>query len=121
MHKKVKYKSLPQINVVPTDRPMNDLEQFLMATQALISLQEKHGKPGIIIHGEKIPYKKLRGLLYAFTVYFSQKGCFSFGLCQDCSKFDNCVSSTGIYGTCGNSEKFVFDSCDQFKGECDEQ
>ena len=75
----------------------------------------KEGKKGIKVNqGTKISYHKLQGILFDLNCYFGLKGCFTFGICGTCNKFNNSKYSDGKIGDCKSQRKFWCDSCDQY-------
>lgn len=121
-HKKVKHKpiQIQSINMSNKDK-ICDLEGFFLVIQELLQEQIKNCRKGKILSSEyRLSYKKAQGILFDLHSYFGLKGCFSFGTCETCKKFDNGSSSTGIIGDCKNQKRMWCDSCDQhsnIKGE----
>lgn len=112
MHVPVKFEPSPQITDFIDNEELDDLEIFILAVQSLINIQKKTGKKGIKIKGIKLTYDRLQGMLNAFKMYFSQKGCFTNGICASCKHFQNSKSTTGAIGTCsGSGEKYWLDTC----------
>ena len=93
---------------------LSELELFFLAVQNLIEEKESKGKKGKKFkNGQKISYKKVQAILYELKSYFGLKGCFSFGICGTCNRFENSISSNGMYGECKGQEKHAFDSCNE--------
>lgn len=114
MNKKIKHR--PRIIQTGKEKgEMNDLELFFFAVQSIIQERIKDGKKGIKVNqGTKISYHKLQGILFDLNCYFGLKGCFTFGICGTCNKFNNSKYSDGKIGDCKSQRKFWCDSCDQY-------
>lgn len=92
----------------------SDLELMFLTLQSLLDEKLSEGKKGKKFkNGQKMSYKKLQALLYETQTFFASKGCFSFGICGNCSNFGNGCTSNGMLGYCSGQEKHAFDSCDK--------
>lgn len=114
-HKAVKYPAadIASINLQENNK-LNDLEMFFLLTQELLQQRIKSGRKGKKwASGDKISYKKAQGVLFELSTYFGLRGAFSFGICANCSHFDNTSTATGCLGTCKGREKHCFDSCNE--------
>lgn len=115
MHNKVKHKpvQIHSINMAKGNK-VCDLEGFFLVVQELIQDQVENGKKGKILSPEyKMSYKKAQGVLFDLQSYFGLKGCFSYGTCDTCKKFQNGSYTRGIMGTCNGQEKFWCDTCNK--------
>lgn len=101
---------------------INELEAFILIVDKM--LEEKlqvNPKAGIVLakgrpNEKKVRYKDLKKVLSTLELYFSQKGCLSFGICRDCGNFNGAgyFSNCKGLGRCRlNSDKEVnaYDSC----------
>lgn len=119
MHQKVKHKpiQIQSINMARGNK-ICDLEGFFLVIQELLQEQVENGKKGKILSPEyKMSYKKARGILFDLHSYFGLKGCFSYGTCDTCERFQNGAYTHGIMGTCGGQEKFWCDACNKHTQE----
>ena len=80
---------------------------------------EENPKSGLIMNkGEKnekrMKYTQAQDKLKALYTYFAEKGTFSIGCCETCSKWNSEMSSTGYLGKCSSNNKMCscFDTCD---------
>lgn len=93
---------------------LSDLEMFFLVTQDFIQKQLKNGKKGKKLTPEdKITYEQMQGILFALHSEFGLKGCFSFGVCETCSNFDNSMYSSEFSGKCKGKDVHCFDSCSE--------
>lgn len=115
----VKYKPIRILSLnLEKGLDMNELEQLILICQDLIDQKIDSGKKGKkFSNGQKMSYKKAKGILSTLTNYFAEQGCFSFGICGTCSRFENSISSLGTLGYCKGQEKRVFDTCDEHSQE----
>lgn len=93
---------------------INDLEGFFLIVQELIQDRVSKGKKGKKLpSGYKMSYVKAQGILFDLHTYFGLKGCFTFGPCETCDKFNSKGYSHESLGKCKGKEKNWCDSCDE--------
>lgn len=97
---------------------INELEAFMILMEKLIEEKlAENPKAGMIIaKGQpneiRVRYKKALGVLHRLHGFFALKGCFSIGICQTCSSFNQAGYSAKLYGKCKGREKNWCDTCD---------
>lgn len=119
IHKKVKHKPV-HVTSLNMDRngEICDLELFFLVIQELLQDQIKNGRKGKKLTPEiKMSYKKAQGVLWDLHSYFGLKGCFSFGTCDTCTKFQNGMTTSGTIGQCKGQERFWCDTCREHSTE----
>lgn len=96
---------------------INDLEITIKALKRLLTSKIKDNpKAGFVMakgeeNEKKLRYSDMLKVLSSLEVKLALDGCFSFGVCKTCSKFNPRTSSTGCLGTCGKDTKHEYDSC----------
>ena len=104
---------------------INELEALYIALDKLVDEKLKDNpKAGLIIaKGQpsetRVRYAEIKTQLRALMNSYALKGCFSFGICKDCEKFNNRASSIGENGRCIISNKPVhqYDTCEHHSKE----
>ena len=100
-------------------KTISELEALFIAVDKLIDEKlEQNPKAGIIIgkgqsNEVRIRYVKLKKRLEILHKFFALKGCFSYGVCQTCSKFNTTSSSTKEFGVCQNRTVHCYDTCSE--------
>lgn len=96
---------------------INDIEITIKALKKLLKTKIKENpKAGYIMakgeeNEKRLRYSDMLSVLNSLEVKLALDGCFSFGVCKTCSRFNSKTSSTGYLGTCGKDTKHEYDSC----------
>ena len=97
---------------------VSDLEKFFLVVDRMISSKiEENPKSGIVLNKGtdkelKVRYSTLKEVLECLHDSFAVRGCFSFGICETCDKFDNRGSTTKRFGKCNGKSVHCYDTCE---------
>lgn len=102
------------------NKTISDLEAAFIVVEKLLKKHlQDHPNSGMILckgkpNETRIRYSEVTSVLHSIQIKLSQEGCFSFGVCKTCARFNPSVSQIGCFGMCNNS-KIVheYDSCDK--------
>ena len=109
---------------VDKNKTISDLEAFFIVVEKLIKEKTEQGAKGIIIakdqpNERKFTYVHAGLVLQNLINSAAIRGCFSFGTCYTCKRFDTNQYSQGFMGICNidRKEHFVYDTCDKHSKE----
>lgn len=105
---------------VTKGKVISDYEALFIMIEKLLSDKTKEGAKGIIIakgqpNERKFTYTQAALVLQTLESVAGQRGCFSFGVCQTCKKWDTSCYTAKILGICkvDKKEHSPFDTCDK--------
>ena len=97
---------------------LSNLEMFFLVTQEFIQDRIKKGKKGKkLSSNDKITYETMQGILYTLYSEMAVEGCFSFGICETCSDFNNLGHDPETFGTCKGKTVSCFDTCSEHSAQ----
>lgn len=105
---------------------INDLEALIAVIGKLIKdkLKEKP-KAGITLEKDcpnerRITYKEAQALYCDLVALYAEKGCFSIGVCETCTHWDNAASGSKVFGLCPYAKEKLchkWDTCHKHSKE----
>lgn len=98
---------------------ISDLEALFIVLKKCVNDKVTAGSPSgmVLARGQKnerkIKYTEAQKLLAELESYFGVRGCFSLGICDTCSFFNQAGHGNKAFGTCQRSDRMVhrIDSC----------
>lgn len=109
---------------VEKNKTISDYEAFFILVEKLIKEKTEQGAKGIVIakgqpNEKKFSYTQAGLVLQTLENSAAIRGCFSFGVCYTCKKYDTMSYPSGFMGTCklDRKEHGYYDTCDKHSKE----
>lgn len=109
---------------VSKGKTISDYEAFFILAEKLISAKIGEGQKGIVIakgqkNEKKFSYVQAQLVLQRIQSAAAIRGCFSFGVCQTCHRYDTSSYEFATSGVCKLDGKHhePFDTCDKHSKE----
>lgn len=105
-------------------KTISDYEALFIMVESLIASKIQEGSKGIVIakgqpNEKKFSYIHASEVLKNLENAAALRGCFSFGVCYTCKKWDSRLYSESSMGVCSidRKEHYCYDTCDKHSKE----
>lgn len=109
---------------VAKNKTISDYEAFFILVEKLIREKTEQGAKGIVIakgqpNEKKFTYTQAGLVLQNLENSAAIRGCFSFGVCYTCTKYDTMSFPSKFMGVCkiDHKEHGCYDTCDKHSKE----